>query len=542
MSQQSAAPKTANTVASGLPPLVEAMMRPEFYPESPERIELKQTHISYVFLAGNAVYKVKKPVHFPFLDCSDRAIRYRYCCEEVRLNARLSPRIYLGVFAILKHGDSFVLGPEVHEPLHEAVEYAVKMRRLPDDRMLDRLLAAGKVDAAAVRAIAKRIAEFHASAPSNRGWTYGSAAAIWRGVIEDIAQNEDFVGHTLGREQFAAIDAFCRAFITAHWRPMNDRAHAGRIREGHGDLRAEHICLMDDQIDVIDCVEFSERLRYGDVASEIAFLAMDLERLGAPGLADELVETYAEITGDDELGLFVPFYKCYRACVRGKVESLRSLEREVGADERDRARRLAHSYFDLALRYARCASPALIVICGLSGSGKSTVARMLQHRKGFRSINSDRVRKGLASVSPHQHLRTDYGANIYSGRFTKIAYDAMLAEAEQLLGDGCGAILDATFKASADRQLARALAARRGVPVLFVECVVSEDEAIRRLEERAAKPDEVSDATPEVYKKQRAEFEPISEIPPPNYLRLDTSTRRRELLVAEIEHALEHLT
>jgi len=267
---------------------------------------------------------------------------------------------------------------------------------------------------------------------------------------------------------------------------------------------------------------------------------MDLDRLGAPLLADQLVEDYAEITGDEELAVFVPFYKCYRAGVRGKVESLRSLEREVGDAERERARQLASSYFALAWRYARGAAPALIVLCGLSGSGKSTVARMLQHRKGFRAINSDRVRKRLASVSPHEHVRTDYGANIYSDKFTKITYDAMLAEAEKLLNEGCGAILDATFKTSADRQLALALAARRRVPVLFIECVVSPDEAIRRLTERASAEREVSDATPKVYERQRAEFEPIREIPPRNHLRLDTA-RQREHLVAEIEAALERL-
>jgi aminoglycoside phosphotransferase family enzyme/predicted kinase len=529
--------------ASSLPVLVDAMLKPEFYPDSPERVELKQTHISYVFIAGDFVYKVKKPVHFPFLDCSRLADRLRYCREEVRLNARLSPRVYLGVFAILKEGDSFALGPEVDAEHPEAVEYAVKMRRLPEDRMLDVMLAAGKVDRDTIKAIAARIAQFHASAASNHAWIYGSAAAIWRGVVEDITQNETFIGHTLRQFQFIAIDSFCRAFITAHWRPLNDRAHEGRIREGHGDLRAEHVCLLNtekSEIDVIDCVEFSERLRYGDVASEIAFLAMDLDRLGAPGLADELVESYAETAGDENLASFVPFYKCYRACVRGKVESLRSLELEIEAPERERARRAASTYYALAWRYARGAFPALIVVCGLSGSGKSTVARMLQHRKGFKAINSDRVRKRLASVPPHEHIRTDYGANIYSDRFTKITYDAMLAEADNLLGDGRGAILDATFKASADRQLALALAARRDVPVLFIECVVDPDEAIRRLNERALSEGEVSDATSKIYKKQRAEFEPIRELPPRNYLRIDT-TRHREHIVAEIEDALEPL-
>ena len=167
--------ETPSRISAALPPLVAAMMRPEFYPDSPAHVEFKQTHISYVFLAGDFVYKVKKPVRFPFLDYSELARRTHYCREEVRLNARLSPRVYLGVFAILNCRESFSLGSEVHGEYPEAVEYAVKMRRLPEDRMLDRLVAAGRVDEVTMRAIAKRIAEFHASAPSNRGGNFGSA-------------------------------------------------------------------------------------------------------------------------------------------------------------------------------------------------------------------------------------------------------------------------------------------------------------------------------------------------------------------------------
>jgi uncharacterized protein len=533
-------PSRARPSPTGLPPLIESMMRPSFYPHCPAQVELKQTHISYAFIAGDFVYKVKKPVHFAFLDCTRLGDRFHYCREEVRLNSRLSPGVYLGVFPILKRGDSFVLGPEARTEHPDAVEYAVKMRRLPEDRMLDAMLAAGKVTSEMIRAIAGRIANFHAEAPSAHAWEYGSAAAIWRSVIDDIAQNEAFLELTLRSSQFSEIDIFCRNFITAHWRDLNNRALEGRVREGHGDLRAEHICLLGDQIDVIDCVEFSEQLRYGDVASDIAFLAMDLDRLGASSFADELVEAYADTTGDHELAVFVPFYKCYRASVRGKVESIRSLEREVASAERQRAHKLAKAYFSLACRYARAASPALIVICGLSGSGKTTVAGILQHHKGFKTINSDRVRKQLASVSAHEHVRTDYGTNIYSDRFSKITYDAMLAEADKLLNDGCGAILDATFKASADRQLALALAARHRVPVLFVECVVGEDEAIRRLEQRASMEGEVSDATPAVYERQRAEFEPICELPPRCHLRIDTACQR-DHLIEEIEDALEHL-
>ncbi|MGB0058524.1 MAG: hypothetical protein WBP68_00005, partial [Candidatus Binatus sp.] len=191
------ASRSSAPTPDGQRPLVEAMTRPGFYPDSPARIELKQTHISYVFIAGDFVYKVKKAVHFAFLDAASLAARFHYCREEVRLNARFSPDVYLGVFAILKRADSFVLGPETTAEHPKAVEYAVKMRRLPADRMLDVLVAARKVNRDTIRAIAARIAAFHTGAPSNRGWAYGSAAAVWRFMVEDIAQNEGFIGDTV---------------------------------------------------------------------------------------------------------------------------------------------------------------------------------------------------------------------------------------------------------------------------------------------------------------------------------------------------------
>ncbi len=524
----------------GLGTLVDAMKRTEFYPDAAPGVELRQTHISYVFIAGDYVYKIKKAVHFPFIDCRRLERRFRFCLDEVRFNSRLSPQVYLGVFAILKRGGSFQLGPEVRDPISGAVEYAVKMRRLPEDKMLDSLLAAGRVNGAMIHALAERIAKFHAAAPANRAAAYGPAAAVWSSVVNDIAQNEAFVGHTLGEDQFAAIDDFCREFITIHWRLLNDRSAAGRVREGHGDLRAEHVCVRGDRIDVIDCVEFSERLRYADVASDVAFLAMDLERLGAPEFANQLVESYAAIARDEELPILIPFYKCYRACVRGKVESLRSVDSAVSLTERERSRALARDYFALAYRYARIAPPVAIAVCGLSGTGKSTIARLLQHRTGFKIVSSDRVRKRLAAMSPREHARADYGTGLYSDRFTRITYAAMLAEAESLLKDGRGVILDATFKLAADRDALRSLAEKLSVPLLFFECVAGEDEIMRRLKQRATIAGEESDATPEVYRLQREEFEALNEVPPRGHRVIDTA-QPHDRVLGEIENALERL-
>lgn len=524
----------------GLPPLIEAMMRPEFYPHRPASVELRQTHISYVFLAGDYVYKLKKPVRFPFIDCSSLQKRFTLCADEVRLNSRLSPSVYLGVFPILRNGDGFIFGSSVSEPHPAALEYAVKMRRLPEARMLDRLLAAGLVDRAALRAIAARIADFHARSASERGLEYGSATALRRAISSDLEESKSFIGYTLTEDDFIAIMNFCLAFITAHREIIDERARNGRVREGHGDLRAEHVCLVNDRIDVIDCVEFNERLRYGDVASEIAFLAMDLDRLGALALSDELVAAYAERTGDHDMSSFMPFYKCYRACVRGKVESLRSRDTETPARERAEAADLARRYFALARRYAKLASPAVIAVCGLSGTGKSTIASVVRARTGFNIVQSDRVRKRLAGLAPSQRIRSAYGIGIYSDGFSRLTYYTMLGEATESLRHNRGVILDATFKAAAERNRVRGLAMRFHMPILFVECVVSSEEAVRRLERRMTLSNEASDATPEVYAMQQAEFEPISEVPAASHVTINTD-RGQEQVVHDIEAALERV-
>ncbi|MDO8434107.1 MAG: AAA family ATPase [Candidatus Binatus sp.] len=518
--------------------LVEAMSQPGFYPDAPRDIEVKQTHISYAILAGRFVYKLKKPVHFAFIDCSRLERRLHFCLEEVRLNSRLAPRVYHGVFAILRKGDSFVLGPEVRASHPDAVEYTVKMRRLPDDRMLDSMLRAHRVNSADINAIARRIGEFHTGAETKRGWEFGSAAAIWRAIVSDIAQNETFIGQTLERDQYEVMDKFCRAFVKSHWDLMNERARGGRVREGHGDLRAEHVCIEGDEIEVIDCVEFSEQLRYGDVASDLAFLAMDIERLGAGKFSRELVDTYVEASGDDDLSTLMPLYKCYRASVRGKVESLRSLEAEVQTKERERSRHAAREYYALACRYARIASPAVIVTCGLSGTGKSTVARLIRHLSGFETINSDRVRKRLAGAGEYERAGAGYGSGIYSAEFTRRTYDEMIAEAGKILDAGRGVIVDATFKTVAERRRTIAIAERFGRPILFVECVADEGEVRLRLDRRSLKQDEVSDATFEIYRKQRGEFEPLNEMASAIRIKLDTS-RDEDTIVAEIESALD---
>jgi len=526
--------------APSLPAIVEAMMRPAFYPERPEKVELIQTHISYVFIAGAFVYKLKKAVRFSFIDCTGLGQRRHLCGEEIRLNRRLAPDVYLGMYPIFRVGADFVLGDKSTE--HQlAVDYVLKMRRLPEERMLDRRLARREVDRATIRGLASVIVNFYRTASPAHASKYGSASELWRLIVGELIDMERLAGLTLSAEQLPIIENYCRGFITSHWEMLNARVEAGRIREGHGDLRCEHICIEGGKISIFDCVEFSERLRTCDLASEVAFLAMDLDRLGAQDLADELVGAVAESTQDEELALLMPFYKCYRAVIRGVVESLRSGQAEIEDRERKAAIVLAGRYFSLACRYAVDAASAIVVVCGLSGTGKSTLAKALQHRFGFPIISSDRTRKKLTAIPAERSAADAYKAGIYAGAITESTYEAMLDDAGHLLSDATGVILDGTFQDPAHRKAALDLAARVRVPILFVECRADDAEIRRRLIERQTKGHDPSDATVEVYLHQREDFVALSEMPASKHLIVDTARPIGEI-VSEVKNAMERLS
>ncbi len=520
-----------------IPAFARAMMRPEFYPERPAQVEVRETHISRVFIAGDFVYKTKKPVHFSFIDAAALSRRFELCRAELILNSRLARRIYLAVVPILHSPNGYVLGNPCEHPVAAAVEYAVKMRRLDDNAMLERRVVSGKLEPSVIRAIAKRLAEFHTSAARDKSWQYGSASAVWRLIVGNLTECESFIGATLERGVFDELDTFCRGAVTAHWELINARARASRVCDGHGDLRAEHVSLEGGRIDVIDCVEFNESLRYGDVALDIAFLAMDLDRLGARPLSREFVRAYIDVSRDNELASLLPLYKCHRAIVRAKVASIGAGARGASSEEIEKARAKARKFFALALEYAQSAARALVVICGRSGTGKSTLARVVRERTGFVAINSDRVRKHLAGLSPETHAHEAYGRGIYSESATRATYQTMLEEAERELNQSRGAILDATYKDRSERRDVLELARRLAVPLLFVECRADEAEVLRRLRARASKPGEVSDADASIYHAQGAEFMPLSEIPERNRIAID-STRDPDVLGDEIHAAL----
>jgi uncharacterized protein len=519
-----------------LPPLISALIKADFYPHRPSQVELKQTHISYVLLAGEYVYKVKKPVRFAFLDYSTLEKRLHFCHEEVRLNRRLAPKVYLGVVAVYRTGEHFVLGDGSAPPQDSTVvEHAVKMHRLPEDRMLNHLLVERTVTPEEIRAIARKLVSFHLSAATERAPVYGAPEAVRRQVTDNFEETRQFIGQTISDRLFNRIQEDSLGFLREHAELLKSRVREGKVREGHGDLRAESICLT-DEITIFDCIEFDERLRYCDVASEIAFLAMDLDFLNAPEFSEQLIAEYTTTARDEALSLLLPFYKCYRAYVRGKVESLKGQEQEVPELERERALARAQRYFRLAYRYCRgTPKPAMLITCGLVATGKSTVARMLGDLTGFQVLSSDVVRKGLAHVSPTERAAEGYRKKIYSDSFTRLTYQALLEKAEQCLKAGKGVIVDATFGDRQHRRLFLNRAADIGTRIFFIECRAPEEEIFRRLKEREQRVDEISDATWQIYLRQRDQFAPLVEIPDRLHLTVNTEADARDAVEKLVE-------
>ena len=498
--------------SDSLPAFIQSMMCGDFYPHRPNSVELRQTHISYVLLAGDYVYKIKKAVRFAFLDYSTLEKRRHFCHEEIRLNRRLAPSVYLGVVGIQQSGERFTLNDSPREG-EQVFEYAVKMRRLPEECFLHRLIKGGKARDQDCQRIASKLADFCATAATDKALVYGASHVIRRNLEKNLQEIQSLVGQSLTAKQFSVIQNYNVNFFAEYTDLLETRAREGRVRELHGDLRAEHICLEDEPI-IFDCIEFNEEFRYCDAASEIAFLSMDLDFLGASLLSEHFVESFQTLTRDTELSRLLPLYKAYRACVRGKVETLKSQEPEVPEEERAEAENRARRYFQLAYRYVSDSwAPALLIVCGLVGSGKSTVARALGDRTGYQILNSDVMRKQLAGIPPTTHLTEEYGKGLYADSFNALTYDALLKQSEACLKLNKGVIVDATFKNPAHRRQFMELAARLGVPVLFVECRANEEKTLERLKNREQRLGEVSDATAAVYLRQRQEYVPLREIP-----------------------------
>jgi uncharacterized protein len=524
--------------------VVRALADPAFHPDHPASVEHLQTHISHVFLAGPYVYKLKKPVHFPFLDARAAGRRRALCEDECRLNRRLAAPVYLGVRQITREHD----GRLAFDGSGPAVEHLVWMRRLPVERMLDRLVEGGTADADALVRLAALLAEFHAAAPSGPTVAaHASPAALHRIWSDVLALAAPLIGGALSPAIHRILVDFGPSFIDGHASLLAARQDTRRIREGHGDLRAEHVCILDRPLSatqqlgplapgiyVIDCVEFSHALRCADVASDVAFLAMDMERLGRPDLAAVFVDGYVVSSGDHQLWTLLPFYCAYRACVRGAVDGLRAAEPEVQVKDRARAIARASRYFTLALRHAwRSRAPFVIACSGLSGTGKTTLATALADATGFMHLSTDVIRgRDAAQSGP-----APYGVERYTSAARAAAYARLCEEAGAALAAGEGVVADATFMRRADRDLLVMTAATHGSRVLFLKCDAASEVIRGRLDARHGGP---SDARWDTYLRQRAERDVLLADEP--HQTIDTGREPGEALATALSIAWERFS
>jgi len=489
--------------------ILNALLRPETYGEDVKKVKLIQTHTSWVFLTGNFAYKIKKPVFFGFLDYTTLEARKFFCEEELRLNSRLSPDMYLAVLPVVKitNGEEEKVS---FGGVGEVIDYAVKMKELPQDRLMTELLKQDNISYNTIDEIAKIVANFHKEAETNqRIAQFGSVETIKFNWDENFAQTEEFIGKTLSRATFRFCKKMVDKFILDNFDLFLKRQREGRIRQCHGDLHSKNIFVF-DKIYIFDGIEFNQRFSCCDTASEIAFFVMDLDYFDQHHLANFFIDRYLQYTKDYESLALLDFYKCYRAYVRGKVTSFALNDKGISADDKMLAQKTASSYFRLAVNYAQnlFAAPKLIVMVGLPGVGKTYFAQGLAKKINGYHLRTDIIRKELTNLPLDQHHYTGYGTGIYTSDISARTYDEMFARARRYLAFGKTCILDATFSLAKSRTQARTLAKEFKAKFLLVECYCPARVVIKRLKKRARGFD-FSDANPLVYQAMQKNFDPV---------------------------------
>jgi uncharacterized protein len=438
---------------------------------------VRETHIGVVFLVGDLVYKLKKPVNLGFLDFSTRERRLSACRREVELNRRLAPDVYLGIAEV-----SDVDGAP-GDPL-------VVMRRMPDDRRLSTLVRAGVPLNDTITRLARVLAAFHSRA--ERGPhvdAEGTREALSDRWEASFTQVDEVAGGVLDPDLLTETKRRTRDFLAGREALFASRIATGRIFDGHADLIADDIFVLDDGPRVLDCLEFDDRLRRLDGLDDVAFLAMDLERLGAPKLGARLLDRYAEHTADPAPAALRAHYVAYRAFVRVKVACLRHAQGDASAVPEARA------YADLAVRHLRRGEVRLVLVGGLPGSGKTTIAGLLADRLGAVLLSSDRVRKELADLDPVRHAAAPYRAGIYTPEHTERTYAELRRRAEELLGRGESVVLDASWSAAEERDRAREVALRTHSTLVPLRCDAPAPVTDARLRTRTGS---LSDADPAI--------------------------------------------
>jgi aminoglycoside phosphotransferase family enzyme/predicted kinase len=510
-----------DTVAHRAPPggeaLAAALARPGAYGDRAGPVELRETHISWVFLVGDRAYKLKKPLVLPFVDYGTPERRRAMCEEEVRLNRRLAPDVYLGTRAVVATADGVALAPA---GAPGAIDHVVEMRRFDEARTLAARVPHGGEFYPALVAVGRRLAAFHAEADAPDG--AHATAALHAAFAENV---DTLLALSPDREftwQVAALARFSESFFASRRSELEARAAAGRVRDGHGDLRAEHV-LLERGVEVVDCLEFDPALRIVDAGCDLAFLLMDLVALGSPAAARAVLDGYRGAGGDPGDDALLAFFSVYRALVRAKV----ALVRAGQSADRTRLVAYARARVVLAERFAwRARQPGLVIFAGLSATGKTRLASAVSSWSGLRHLNSDPVRKRLLGLVPAARA----GTAAYGKSFNRRTYAELGRLARDELEHRGGVLVDATFRHAADR--AAFLDTLGGLPdgSLVVECRAPARVRVERARRRSGEAGAVSDADTEVVRLQSEDAGLLDELPPARHVTLRTDRPPAEVL------------
>ena len=491
---------------TALQALLAALLQPSAYDHPVGPIDVMETHISYVLLTGDYAYKIKKPLDLGFLDFSTLEKRRFFCAEEVRLNRRLAPEIYLDVVAISgspEHPAVNGTGP--------VLEYAVKMRQFPQDALLDRVLARGGLSPAHVDLLADEIAAFHEKVPhAPQDSPFGTPENVYQPARQNFQQIRPLLEDEADARRLQAIDHWTEKEYEAGEAAFAARKREGFVRECHGDLHLGNMALLDGRITLFDCIEFNPNLRWIDVMSEAAFLVMDLHARAREDYARRFLNAYLQRTGDYAgLGVF-RFYLAYRAMVRAKVTCIRAAQPGPDAGQKNRALGQYRDYAALAEQFTAARKCALILTHGLSGSGKTTLTQPLLEAIGAVRLRSDVERKRLFNLPPLARSASGVGTGLYTEDAGARTYERLAELARTVLRAGYPAIVDATFLQRARRDAFRRLAGQLGVPFAILDFRTSEDELRRRIAERQRQTQDASEADLAVLRHQIDTRQPLA--------------------------------
>ncbi len=493
--------------------LIEQMLQAGFYPhEVIEPVTLIQTHVSYVFLTGEYAYKVKKPVNFGFLDYSTLEKREHFCHQELEMNKRGAPELYLEVLPVTQTGEKFSLGGT-----GEIVEYVLKMRQFPQGALLSEMFELGTLTESHMEELGRVVAKYHENTQtSDRIRSFGEVAQVRQAIDENYQQTKNYIGKVQTAAQYGETKKYTDNFFTGRSQLFTSRIENNKIRECHGDLHLRNICQWNDNMLLFDCIEFNEPFRFVDVMYDVAFTVMDLQARQRPDLGNAFLNTYVEQTGDWEGLQVLPLYLSRQAYVRAKVTSFLLDDPGIPEAAKVEAAATASGYYKLAWEYTKPRQGKLILMSGLSGAGKSTTAKLLARKLDAIHLRSDAVRKHLGNIP----LSERGGDELYTPEMTQKTYDRLLQLGVMLARQGFTVILDAKYDRAALRTNAIDLADFQQLPLQIIHCTAPIEVLRDRL---AARTGDIADATADLLESQIALAEAFTAVEQPYVQTLDTT-------------------